>query len=126
MGVCTRWEEGAGSRERGAWNGEPGAGSREQGKRDPLTAPRSLSSGLQPPGNGNEPPIHRIGSEAELFERDHAKDRLGARFAEYDDRRLDAVAHADVDPRHRIEDLTPVGQNERPLVLRHDTKAFQD
>src|SRR6266480_4058974 len=82
--------------------------------------------GLEETRDGDELPIHRIRSEAELFERDHAKDRLGAGFAEYDDRRLDAAAHPDVDPRHRVEDLTSVRQHERPLVLRHDAQAFQD
>src|SRR5207249_2368040 len=101
------------------WTGVRGAGRSEALR-------QAFHRGLEPPGNGDELPIHWIGSAAERFESHHGKDRLGARFAEYADRRLDPAAHPDVDPRHRVEDLASVRQHERPLVLRHDTQAFQD
>src|SRR6266446_7400527 len=86
----------------------------------------SLAGGeFQQSGHGDEPPIHDVGREPELFERDHAEDRLGPRLPEYNDRRLHALPKPDADPRHRVLDLPAVSQDERPVLLGHDADTFE-
>jgi len=50
---------------------------------------------LEAAWHGDQPPMHGIGREQELFERYHAKDRLGARVGEYDEAAAGPVTHLD-------------------------------
>src|SRR6266550_106858 len=90
-----------------------------------FTRASSAGGEFQQSRHGDEPPIHDVGREPKLFERDHAEDRLGARLAEYGDRRLHALPEPDADPRHRVLDLPAVSQDERPVLLRHDAETFE-
>src|SRR2546430_4760220 len=98
----------------GAWGGRAASSLATPGAADGY----GRGVRLQPPRDRDQPPMHRIDGEQELLQRDHAEDWRGARLPEYHDRGPRALADPDQRPRNRISDLAPVGQLERPLLLR--------